>query len=81
MHAATAHNDTSELGLKCGPDYAQFDAPRGEWTQIMVDGDTWGTQCGDGSEYAFHIRLAPEGEPLDRVVIGLQGGGVCVLEQ
>ena len=79
---ATAHNDTSELGLKCGPDYAQFDAfPRGEWTQIMVDGDTWGTQCGDGSEYAFHIRLAPEGEPLDRVVIGLQGGGVCVLEQ
>ena len=37
--------------------------------------------CGDGSPYAFDIRLAPEGHPLDRVVIGLQGGGVCFFNE
>lgn len=76
--AATAHPDPGEVSLRCGPSYAQFDAPRGQWTRVDVDGDRWGTRCGDGSPYAFHVRLAPEGQPLDRVVIGLQGGGVCL---
>jgi hypothetical protein len=78
--AATVHEDTSSLGLRCGPSSAEFSAPRGEWTRIPVDGERWGTLCGDGSDYSFWVRLAPEGEPLDRVVIGLQGGGVCLFE-
>jgi len=53
---------------------------RGEWTQIILDGGKWGTMCGDGTEYAIHIRLAPEGHPLDRVIIAMQGGGVCIFE-
>lgn len=79
--AATAHEDTGELGLRCGPSYAQFDAPRGAWTRVEVDGERWDTRCGDGSPYAFHVRLAPEGARLDRLVIGLQGGGVCLFEE
>jgi Pectinacetylesterase len=78
---AATHADTAELPLRCGPSHAQFEAPRGEWTRIEVDGDTWGTLCGDGSPYAFFVRFAPEGEPLDRLVIGLQGGGVCLFEE
>ncbi|MEL6178822.1 MAG: pectin acetylesterase-family hydrolase, partial [Myxococcota bacterium] len=76
--AAAAHAQTAPLALKCGPSFAAFDPPRGEYIQVTVDGDVWGTQCGDGSPYVFHVRLAPEGERLDRLVIGLQGGGVCV---
>jgi len=48
--------------------------------RIDVDGEQWGTMCGDGSGYSFWVKLAPEGKPLDRVLVGLQGGGVCVLE-
>ncbi len=77
---ATGHADTGPVELDCGPSNAQFEAPRGEWKQVVVDGAKWGTMCGDGSDYAFQIRLAPEGERLDRVVIGLQGGGVCLFE-
>ncbi|MBM75599.1 MAG: hypothetical protein CMK59_09375 [Proteobacteria bacterium] len=77
---ATAHEDSSGADLKCGPDYAQFEAKRGEWTQVVVDGEEWGTLCGDGSDFAFQVRLAPQGAPLDRVFVGLQGGGVCVFE-
>ncbi len=69
--------DDPELGLECGGSYAQFEAARGEWVEITVDGDEWGTQCGDGSPYVFQVRLAPEGEPIDRVVVGMQGGGAC----
>jgi hypothetical protein len=78
--AAAGHPDTSPLELTCGPSSAEFDAPRGEWTQVVVDRGRWGTMCGDGSDYAFWVRLAPEGARLDRVVIGLQGGGVCLFE-
>lgn len=77
---ATAHADTGSLALSCGPSNVDFDPPRGEYMQVVVDGDKWGTLCGDGSPFAFHVRLAPEGEPLDRVIIGLQGGGVCAFE-
>ena len=78
--AAAGISDLGDATLGCGPSNADFTAPRGEWTQIVVDGDKWGTLCGDGTDYAFQIRLAPEGNPLDRVLVGLQGGGVCVFE-
>ena len=78
---STVYTDSGPLSLTCGPSYAQFEATRGEWRKVVVDGDTWGTLCGDGSSYAFYIKLAPEGQPLDRVMIGLQGGGVCVFEE
>lgn len=75
---ATGQMQTSGVNLGCGPSNAAFEAPRGEYVQVVVDGDEWGTMCGDGSDYAFWIRLAPEGARLDRVLIGLQGGGVCL---
>ncbi|MGB9339390.1 MAG: pectin acetylesterase-family hydrolase [Polyangiales bacterium] len=78
---ATSHADTAPLTLSCGPSNVDMDPPRGEYQQIIVDGDKWGTLCGDGTPYAFQIRLAPEGEPLDKVIIGLQGGGVCFEER
>ena len=77
---ANAHADTAPLALGCGPSNVDINPPRGEYQQVIVDGDKWGTLCGDGSDYAFQIRLAPEGQPLDRVVIGLEGGGVCFIE-
>lgn len=79
--SATADPLGSDRGLTCGPESAAFEAPRGEWTQVVVDGDRWGTLCGDGSDYAFWIRPAPEGSPLDQVLVGLEGGGVCVFEE
>ncbi|MEM6290518.1 MAG: pectin acetylesterase-family hydrolase [Myxococcota bacterium] len=78
---AATMDDPTAIDLDCGPSNVDFDADRGEWTQVVVDGDTWGTLCGDGTEYAFWIRPAPEGEPLDRVLIALQGGGVCLFEE
>lgn len=77
---ATGHADTGSLDLSCGPTNVDFEGTRGEYVQVVVDGDKWGTLCGDGSPYAFQVRLAPEGAPLDRIIIGLEGGGVCVFE-
>jgi len=77
---SVAHVDTQSVDLTCGPSNAEFGVVRGEWQQIVVDGDKWGTMCGDGSDYAFLVKFAPEGEPLDNILIGLQGGGVCIFE-
>ncbi len=77
---ATSYAATSPLALSCGPSNADFDPPRGQYVQVVVDGDKWGTLCGDGTDYAFQVRLAPEGERIDRIVIGLEGGGVCLFE-
>jgi len=77
---ATAHTETTPLSLPCGPSNVDVVWPRGEYVQVVMDGEKWGTLCGDGSPFAFQVRLAPEGEPLDRVLVGLQGGGVCALE-
>lgn len=77
---ATAHADTSPLTLGCGPTNTDFEPTRGEWVQIVVDGDKWGTLCGDGTPYAFQVRLAPEDGQLDKLIVGLQGGGVCAFE-
>ena len=79
--AATAHADTTGLELTCGPSFVEALPPRGEWTQIILPEEKWGSRCGDGTDYAIQIRPAPEGEPLDRVLIALQGGGVCIFEE
>jgi hypothetical protein len=77
---ATTYADTAPLDISCGPTNADPSLPRGEYAQVVLDEETHGTRCGDGSPFAFQIRLAPEGEPLDRILIGMEGGGVCVFE-
>src|SRR5262249_61146630 len=77
---ALAHPDASPLTLDCGPRAGLADTPRGEYTQIVLDEAVYGTRCGDGSPYAFWVRLAPEGSPVENVVVGMQGGGVCIFE-
>src|SRR6056297_1127002 len=77
---ATAHENVAPLAPNCGPSNVGSMPARGEWSQIILDGDKWGTMCGDGTDYAINIRLAPEGNPIDRIVVGLQGGGVCLFE-
>jgi len=76
--AAAAIGDASALDLDCGPRSAITVPERGVATQIILDNDEWGTRCGLGEPYAFWIRLAPEGNPLENVVVHLQGGGVCL---
>jgi hypothetical protein len=75
---AIANPASSPLHLDCGPRADLIDTPRGEYVQVVLDSDTYGTRCGDGSPFAFWIRLAPEGSPVDHVVVGMQGGGVCI---
>jgi Pectinacetylesterase len=77
---ATAHGETAPLELACGPRNAAPAPPRGQWVQVVLDEATWGTRCGDGSSYAFWLRLAPEGAPVERAMVHLQGGGVCIFE-
>jgi hypothetical protein len=74
---AEAHGDSGPFALDCGPRAAAPVPARATWTQVVLDEATWGTRCGDGSSYAFWIRLAPAGSPIERVVVGLQGGGAC----
>ena len=77
---ATAHGSTAPLTLDCGPRPAVSVPLRGQWVQVVLDGAAWGTRCGDGSPYAFWLKLAPASLPPGRVVIDLQGGGVCIFE-
>jgi hypothetical protein len=74
----TAHGQTAPFALDCGPRAAVPVPPRGVNTQIVLDSDQWGTRCGDGSPFAFWLRLAPEGQPVNRVVVYLPGGGQCI---
>lgn len=53
---------------------------RGTWTQVVLDEATYGTRCGDGSPYAFWLRFPPAGSPPEKVLVYLEGGGVCVFE-
>ena len=69
------------LELDCGPRDEVAAAPRGEYIQVVLDESVWGTRCGDGSPFAFWLRLAPEGEPVENVVVGMQGGGVCIFAE
>ena len=75
---STAHGDASVLEPMCGPSNVDEMPARGEWTQIVLDGDKWGTLCGDGSPYAIQVRLAPEGYPVDNILLALGGGGVSL---
>ena len=77
---ATAWGDSGPLDLDCGPRSSIPVPARGVWTQVVLDSATWGTKCGDGSDYAFWLRLAPAGQPLGKVSTDMQGGGVCIFE-
>lgn len=72
-----AHGQTAPFDLDCGPRAGVPVPPRATPTQIVLDGPTTGTRCGDGSPYAFWIRLAPAGSPVEKVVVFLPGGGQC----
>jgi hypothetical protein len=76
---ATAHGDLGNLAPDCGS-RAGVSAPRGTWTQVVLPESVYGTRCGDGSSYAFWVRLPPAGSPSERVAVDLQGGGVCIFE-
>jgi hypothetical protein len=82
--AAIAHAEP-RFALGCGGGGAVAQPPRGAYQRVVLDAATVGPRlastCGDGSPYAFDIRLAPAGSRLDRVVIGLQGGGVCFFDE
>jgi hypothetical protein len=78
---AAGHPDPAPLELRCGPEPEATPLPRGEYVQVVLDEDIWGTRCGDGSPYAFQVSLAPEGEPVENVIVAMQGGGVCIFEQ
>lgn len=77
---AAGHGNTSPLDVDCGARPEVPAIPRDTWTQIMLDSASSGTLCGDGSQYAFWVKLAPTGQPSQKVAIDLQGGGVCVFE-
>ena len=77
---AVLHDNVAPLDLTCGPSNVDVMPARGEWRMIVLDGDKWGTMCGDGTDYAIHIRLAPDGYPVDNVLVALEGGGVCLFE-
>jgi hypothetical protein len=77
---AAGHGDMAPLALDCGPRANISTPPRGIWTQVVLDNATWGTKCGDGTDYAFWVKLPASGKPSEKVVIDLQGGGVCLFE-
>ncbi len=77
---AIAHSDSAPLDLDCGPRADLSATPRGQYVQIVLDEAEFGTRCGDGSPFAFWVRLAPAGQPVENVVLQMQGGGVCIFE-
>jgi len=77
---AAAHGDSGPLSLDCGARPEVTVPPRGVWTEIVLDESVWGTRCGDGSSYALWLRLAPNGSPVENVIVDMQGGGVCTNE-
>ena len=77
---AVLHDDAEPFQLDCGPSNVDVMPVRGEWSMLVLDGEKWGTMCGDGTDYAIHIRLAPDGYPVDNVIAALEGGGVCLFE-
>lgn len=76
---ANAHGSTGPLEESCGPRSEITVPARGKKKHITLEPET-GARCGNGSRYAFFVRLAPEGQPVDRIVVFLQGGGVCTDE-
>ena len=76
---AHAHGSTGPLEEACGPRPEVTVPAPGKKKRITLATET-GARCGNGSRYAFFMRMAPEGQPVDRVVIHLQGGGICTDE-
>ena len=77
---AAAHGNSAPLALDCGPRAGVTVPTRDRWTKIVLDEATYGTRCGDGSPYAFWLRLPPTGSPSEKVVVDIQGGGSCIFE-
>jgi hypothetical protein len=88
---AISHADTDPLVLRCGPTTVTRDpppAPRPDgYMKIVLNSNEYGTRCGGDvpyypadNPYAFHVKLAPAGEPIENVVIYFEGGGVCVTD-
>lgn len=74
---ATAHGVTTPLTLDCGPRAAVPVPMRGATVQVVLPHAIFGSRCGNGSDYAFNMRLAPEGFPVENVVVHMSGGGFC----
>lgn len=77
---AASHANTSPLSLGCGPRPEVTVPPRGVPTQVILDSTEWRSRCGDGSDYAFYLRLAPSGEAIENLIVHLEGGGICLFE-
>jgi hypothetical protein len=88
---ATAHGDTELLTLSCGPSVVERDPPPAPaangYMKIILDSDVYGTRCGgdeplfsSDNPYAFHVKFAPSGHPIENVLIYLEGGGACMFE-
>ncbi|TFH32616.1 MAG: hypothetical protein E4H00_01000, partial [Myxococcales bacterium] len=86
---AISHASSEPLRLSCGPDVVTRDPPPAPgangYMKVVLDSDEYGTRCGGdaphypaNNPYAFHIKLAPEGYPVENVLIYLEGGGACV---
>jgi hypothetical protein len=75
---ASGHGQTAPLTLDCGPRAAAPVPARGVDVQVVLPHAIWGSRCGDGSDYAFTIRLAPTGAPVENVVVHMAGGGACL---
>ena len=77
---AFGHPNVSPLDLDCGPRDDIGATPRGQFVQVVLDETEWGTRCGDGSPFAFWVRMAPNGSNPGDIVLQMQGGGVCLAE-
>jgi hypothetical protein len=77
---AMAHPDPAPLALDCGPRDGLIATPPGTYVQVVLNPAESGAVCGDGSSYAFWIRMAPTGNPLENIVLQMQGGGVCIFD-
>ncbi len=75
---ASAHGNTTPLTLDCGPRATVPVPARGVNTQVVLPHAVWGSRCGNGSDYAFRLQLAPVGSPVEKIVVHMGGGGVCV---
>lgn len=73
---AAVHAGTAPLTLSCGPRAAAPVPPLATPTQVVLPAST-GARCGDGSPYAFWIRLPASGLPVNKVVVFMMGGGSC----